>query len=80
MSNVEIIKKYCDTRNINLLKKIDPIYRILFQKLCIYSLKQKKANHDIAREVLNFYSLDEKGNRLGLKDRGHKKWKEKLIN
>lgn len=35
--------------------------------------KTKESNHDIAHEVLNFYSLDEKGNRIGLKDRGRKK-------
>ena len=73
MSNVDLIKKYCETRKTKYLDDITPAYAVLFQKLCLYSLTQPNADHKLAKEVLTYYGLNEKGEKVGLKDRGRKK-------
>lgn len=73
MANTELIKKYCKTRRPKYLNELDPVHRVLLQKLCVYTLTQPRAKHDIALEVLKHFSLDRDGNRVGLKDPGRSK-------
>lgn len=78
MTNVSIIKKFCKSGNTRLLKNLDKVYAVLFQKLCLYSLSMKNTNKTIAKKVLEYYGIDENGNRKGLKDKGRKKAENEL--
>ena len=73
MSNLDLIHKYCNSRNTKYLDKLDRSYAVLFQKLALYSLTKPNANHEISKEVLKYYNINEQGQRKNLKDRGRKK-------
>jgi hypothetical protein len=73
MENLELIHKYCKSRNTKYLDKLDRSYAVLFQKLALYSLTKPNTNQEIAKEVLKYYNIDEQGQRTNLKDKGRKK-------
>lgn len=79
MSNVELIKRYCDTGDTKYLDQLDRIYTVIFQKLCVYSLTQPNSKHEIAKNVLKHFNLDLHGKRTNLIDRGREKV-EKYLN
>ena len=67
MSDVKIIKAFCSDGDPRNLSKLSPASAVLFQKLCLFALKDPKANHEIALKLLRFYQLDNRGRRMNLK-------------
>ena len=64
MSDITVIKKFCKDGNTRGLSRLSRAGAVLFQKLCIVTLKTPGANHQIARRLLSYYGLDEDGNRI----------------
>jgi hypothetical protein len=80
MTNVEIIKKYCTTLDSDYLKELDQAHAVLFQKLCVYALTIDGTNKNIARSVLVYYEMDEKGKSKILKKKPLKKIEDQISN
>ena len=67
MSDVKIIKAFCSDGDPINLSQLSPASAVLFQKLCLFALKDPKANHKIALKLLRFYQLDNQGRRMNLR-------------
>ena len=75
----DTIKKFCEERNANILDRLERPYAVLFQREAVRALTEPTARHDIARQVLAHYGLDENGNPPDLKQRPRAK-AEGLVN
>lgn len=78
MSDLAIIKKFCSDGNTKDLPRLSRGSAILFQKLCVVTLLRPGAKHDIARLLLAYYGLDNKGQRVFVKRPPQKKVEKQI--
>lgn len=73
MSNILIMKKFCRDGDERELLKLSRAGAVIFQRLSVVTLQRPGGNYDIARRVLSYYGLDDKGNKIFAKKPPRKK-------
>ena len=64
MSYILIMKKFCRDGDERELLKLSRAGAVIFQRLSVVTLQRPGGNYDIARRVLSYYGLDDKGHRI----------------
>jgi hypothetical protein len=73
MSDITIIMKFCRTGDTTALPQLSRGSAVLFQKLCVVALQRPGTNRRIARLLLEYYGLDDRGERSKAKRQPLKK-------
>ena len=60
----DVIKNFCKDGDTHKLTNLSREIAVLFQKLCVIALKRDNTNHKIARQVLEYYGLDDQGEKI----------------
>ena len=63
-TNVNIIRKFCETSDIYYLEQLPKEYQLLFQKASVAALNKENANKKLANIILNHFKIHPDGKRL----------------
>jgi superfamily II DNA or RNA helicase len=78
MTELDLIKKFCDTEDVLYLSKLNQYYSVLIRYLAAHSLSITGSKHDLSLKILKYYNSNENGRIINLKQGPSKEAEERF--